>query len=240
MTNSYDLWESTKSIKTAFPERTKRMNEVTKPEITIALIGLRGTGKSVLLRALAIAFGASAPETVIVPPTKQSFLGKLFSAAPNVPSPGRNVDEVQTLEMETNGFRLKFADCRAEPGYIQKYKDKMGRIDGAVLVVDPSLGADHRIRDSLGMHDVSEAQRAGASEFIVFLNMYDVLRDDEVFDLTEMEVREQLNSRGLSGDSLPVIRGSALAAVSDAGEKPMTPGRKAIADLVAAIESQVS
>jgi len=216
------------------------MNEVTKPEINIALIGLRDTGKSSLLRALRAASGASTPETAIVPPAKQSFMGKLFRAAPNVPSPGQNVDEVQTLGMETNSSHLKFADCRNEPGYIQKCKDNLGRIDGAVLVVDPMLGVDHKIRDHFGMSDVSEAQRAGASEFVVFINKFDFVQDDELFDLTEMDVREGLNSRGLSGDSLPVIRGSALAAVSEAGEKEMARWRKAIADLIVAVESQFS
>src|SRR5690606_23800747 len=105
-------------------------------------------------------------------------------------------------------------------------------MDGAILVVSAADGPMPQTREHILL-----ARQVGVPALVVYLNKVDMVDDEELLELVELEVRELLSSYEFPGDEIPVIRGSALAALED--REPDTIGRKSILELMEAVDSYV-
>jgi elongation factor Tu len=105
------------------------------------------------------------------------------------------------------------------------------QMDGAILVVSAADGPMPQTREHILL-----ARQVGVPSLVVFLNKVDMVDDPELVDLVEMEVRELLSSYNFPGDDIPVIRGSALAALD--GTNPSL-GKDKILELMAAVDSYI-
>jgi elongation factor Tu len=105
------------------------------------------------------------------------------------------------------------------------------QMDGAILVVSAADGPMPQTREHILL-----ARQVGVPALVVFMNKVDMVDDPELLDLVEMEVRELLSSYQFPGDTIPIIRGSALAALE--GKTPEI-GKEAILKLMAAVDEYI-
>jgi elongation factor Tu len=104
-------------------------------------------------------------------------------------------------------------------------------MDGAILVVNAADGPMPQTREHILL-----ARQVGVPAIVVFLNKVDQVDDEELLELVEMEVRELLSSYDFPGDDIPIVKGSALAALEDSNEET---GKNAILELMAAVDSYI-
>jgi elongation factor Tu len=104
-------------------------------------------------------------------------------------------------------------------------------MDGAVLVVSAADGPMPQTREHILL-----ARQVGVPALVVFMNKVDQVDDEELLELVEMEIRELLSSYEFPGDDIPIIKGSALAALEDSNEEI---GKKAITELMDAVDSYI-
>jgi elongation factor Tu len=105
------------------------------------------------------------------------------------------------------------------------------QMDGAILVVSAADGPMPQTREHILL-----ARQVGVPALCVFMNKVDQVDDEELLELVEMEIRELLSSYDFPGDDIPIVRGSALAALEDSNE---TIGREAITALMEAVDSYI-
>jgi len=105
------------------------------------------------------------------------------------------------------------------------------QMDGAILVVSAADGPMPQTREHILL-----ARQVGVPAIVVFLNKVDQVDDEELLELVELEVRELLSSYEFPGDDIPVIKGSALAALEDSDEAT---GKNAILELMAAVDDYI-
>ena len=105
------------------------------------------------------------------------------------------------------------------------------QMDGAILVVSAADGPMPQTREHILL-----ARQVGVPALCVFMNKVDQVDDEELLELVEMEIRELLSSYDFPGDDVPIVRGSALAALEDSNE---TIGREAIIALMAAVDGYI-
>ena len=107
-------------------------------------------------------------------------------------------------------------------------------MDGAILVVAAPDGPMPQTREHILL-----ARQVGVPRMVVYLNKVDQLDDEELLDLVELEVRELLSDQDFDGDNLPVIRGSALAALESDSTDPSAAEYESIVELMAAVDEYV-
>ena len=105
------------------------------------------------------------------------------------------------------------------------------QMDGAILVVAATDGPMPQTREHILL-----ARQVGVPHIVVFINKVDQVKDKELVDLVEEEVRELLKKYEFPGDKIPVIRGSALTALENPGDAEAT---KPLADLLKALDDYV-
>jgi elongation factor Tu len=105
------------------------------------------------------------------------------------------------------------------------------QMDGAILVVSAADGAMPQTREHILL-----ARQVGVPALCVFMNKVDQVDDEELLELVEMEIRELLSSYEFPGDDIPIVKGSALAALEDSDEKI---GKEAIKELMAAVDAYI-
>jgi elongation factor Tu len=135
------------------------------------------------------------------------------------------------VEYETQKRHYAHVDCPGHADYVKNMITGAAQMDGAILVVSAADGPMPQTREHIVL-----ARQVGVPSLVVFLNKVDMVDDPELLDLVEMEVRELLTSYGFPGDEVPVIRGSALAALEDRDEKI---GKEAILKLMEAVDSYI-
>ena len=128
---------------------------------------------------------------------------------------------VSHLEYESDKRHYAHIDCPGHADYIKNMITGAAQMDGAILVVSAVDGPMPQTREHILL-----ARQVGVPAIVVFLNKVDLVDDKELVDLVETEVRELLKKYEFPGDTTPVIRGSALAALNsksadDAGAKPI-------------------
>ena len=133
------------------------------------------------------------------------------------------------VEYESDRRHYAHVDCPGHADYIKNMITGAAQMDGAILVVSATDGPMPQTREHILL-----ARQVGVPGIIVFLNKADAIDDPEMFDISEMEVRDLLNKYGFPGDDVPVLKGSALKALEgDMGEY----GEPAIEKLVEAMDS---
>ncbi len=117
-------------------------------------------------------------------------------------------------------------DCPGHADYVKNMITGAAQMDGAILVCSAADGPMPQTREHILL-----ARQVGVPAIVVFLNKVDQVDDAELLELVELEVRELLSSYDFPGDDIPVVKGSALAALEDSDKKI---GEDAIRELMAA------
>ena len=133
------------------------------------------------------------------------------------------------LQTEQRGY--EFVDCPSHADYVKAIITGAARMDGAVLVVSMADGPMPHTREHIRL-----ARQVGVSSIVVFLNKADLVDDPELTELVAVEVRELLSRYGFPGDEVPMVKGSALAALQGANSEA---GADSISALLAAVEQHI-
>jgi elongation factor Tu len=132
------------------------------------------------------------------------------------------------VEYETKNRHYAHVDCPGHADYVKNMITGAAQMDGAILVVSAADGPMPQTREHILL-----ARQVGVPALVVFMNKCDMVDDPELLDLVELEVRELLSKYEFPGDTIPIIRGSALMALE--GKSPEL-GHDAILKLMAAVD----
>jgi elongation factor Tu len=133
------------------------------------------------------------------------------------------------VEYQTQKRHYAHVDCPGHADYIKNMITGAAQMDGAILVVSAADGPMPQTREHILL-----ARQVGVPALVVWLNKVDMVDDKELLDLVELEVRELLTKYEFPGDKIPIVKGSALAALEGRDEEI---GKKAILELMAAVDS---
>jgi elongation factor Tu len=135
------------------------------------------------------------------------------------------------VEYSTEGRHYAHVDCPGHADYVKNMITGAAQMDGAILVVSAADGPMPQTREHILL-----ARQVGVPAIVVYLNKVDQVDDPELLELVELEVRELLSSYEFPGDDIPIIKGSALAALEDGDEEA---GKKTIGELMEAVDSYI-
>ena len=135
------------------------------------------------------------------------------------------------VEYETGNRHYAHVDCPGHADYVKNMITGAAQMDGAILVVSAADGPMPQTREHILL-----ARQVGVPALCVFMNKVDQVDDEELLELVEMEIRELLSSYEFPGDDIPIVKGSALAALEDSDEKI---GKEAIKELMAAVDAYI-
>jgi len=133
------------------------------------------------------------------------------------------------VEYTTEARHYAHVDCPGHADYVKNMITGAAQMDGAILVVSAADGPMPQTREHILL-----ARQVGVPAIVVFLNKCDMVDDPELLELVEMEVRELLSKYKFPGDTIPIIRGSALAALENKDPKM---GHDAILELMKAVDT---
>ena len=135
------------------------------------------------------------------------------------------------VEYETENRHYAHVDCPGHADYVKNMITGAAQMDGAILVVSAADGPMPQTREHILL-----ARQVGVPALCVFMNKVDQVDDEELLELVEMEIRELLSSYDFPGDDIPIVKGSALAALEDSNEEI---GRKAILELMKEVDAYI-
>jgi elongation factor Tu len=135
------------------------------------------------------------------------------------------------VEYETKQRHYAHVDCPGHADYVKNMITGAAQMDGAILVVSAADGPMPQTREHILL-----ARQVGVPSLVVFLNKVDMVDDPELLELVELEVRELLSSYQFPGDTIPIVKGSALMALED--KKPEL-GKEAILKLMEAVDAYI-
>jgi elongation factor Tu len=193
-----------------------------KPHCNIGTIGHVDHGKTTLTAAITMVLAKSGGATA------KAYAD--IDAAPEEKARGITINTAH-VEYETANRHYAHVDCPGHADYVKNMITGAAQMDGAILVVSAADGPMPQTREHILL-----ARQVGVPALVVFMNKVDMVDDAELLDLVEMEVRELLSSYQFPGDDIPIIKGSALAAVE--GKTPEI-GENAILELMAAVDSYI-
>ncbi len=133
------------------------------------------------------------------------------------------------VEYETEARHYAHVDCPGHADYVKNMITGAAQMDGAILVVSATDGPMPQTREHILL-----ARQVGVPQLVVFMNKVDLVDDAEILELVELEIRELLSSYDFDGDNIPVIPGSAAAALQD---KTPEIGHDAVLKLMQAVDS---
>ena len=200
----------------------KQKFERTKPHCNIGTIGHVDHGKTSLTAAITKVLAESG--------------GAEFSAydqidkAPEERARGITISTAH-VEYETDGRHYAHVDCPGHADYVKNMITGAAQMDGAILVVSAADGPMPQTREHILL-----ARQVGVPALVVFLNKCDQVDDEELLELVEMEVRELLSSYEFPGDDIPIVKGSALAALEESSEDL---GKNAILELMSEVDKYI-
>ena len=196
--------------------------ERTKPHCNVGTIGHVDHGKTTLTAAITKIL-AAAGGAEFVP----------FDAIDKAPEERARGITIATahVEYETSARHYAHVDCPGHADYVKNMITGAAQMDGAILVVSAADGPMPQTREHILL-----ARQVGVPALVVYLNKVDQVDDEELLDLVELEVRELLLSYEFPGDEVPVIRGSALAALEDGDA---TQGEASVQALMAAVDEYI-
>ena len=196
--------------------------ERTKPHVNIGTIGHVDHGKTTLTAAITITLAKSGGATA------KAYAD--IDAAPEEKARGITINTAH-VEYETANRHYAHVDCPGHADYVKNMITGAAQMDGAILVVSAADGPMPQTREHILL-----ARQVGVPALVVFLNKVDMVDDAELLELVEMEVRDLLSSYNFPGDEIPIIKGSALAAVED---RDAAIGQDAILELMKAVDEYI-
>ncbi len=188
--------------------------ERNKPHVNVGTIGHVDHGKTTLTAAITKQFGEFKAYDMI-------------DAAPEERARGITISTAH-VEYETDARHYAHVDCPGHADYVKNMITGAAQMDGAILVVNAADGPMPQTREHILL-----ARQVGVPSLVVFLNKVDQVDDPELLELVEMEVRELLSSYEFPGDDIPIISGSALAALEGRDNEI---GENKIAELMSAVD----
>ncbi len=191
--------------------------ERTKPHVNIGTIGHVDHGKTTLTAAITKQFGEF-----------QSY--DSIDAAPEERARGITISTAH-VEYETDARHYAHVDCPGHADYVKNMITGAAQMDGTILVVSAADGPMPQTREHILL-----GRQVGIPHMVVFLNKVDQVDDEELLELVELEVRELLSAYDYPGDDIPIIAGSALAALED---RDPAIGAEKIAELMAAVDAAI-
>ena len=200
----------------------KEKFERTKPHCNIGTIGHVDHGKTTLTAAITKVLAESG--------------GAEFTAYDQIdkaPEERERGITIATAHVEyiTEGRHYAHVDCPGHADYVKNMITGAAQMDGAILVVSAADGPMPQTREHILL-----ARQVGVPSLVVFLNKVDQVDDPELLELVEMELRELLSSYDFPGDDIPIISGSALAALEDGDEET---GKNSILKLMEAVDNYI-
>jgi len=135
------------------------------------------------------------------------------------------------VEYETENRHYAHVDCPGHADYVKNMITGAAQMDGAILVVSAADGPMPQTREHILL-----ARQVGVPALAVFMNKVDQVDDEELLELVEMEIRELLSSYDFPGDDIPIVKGSALAALEDSDS---TIGSDAIKELMSQVDAYI-
>jgi elongation factor Tu len=193
-----------------------------KPHCNIGTIGHVDHGKTTLTAAitkvLSTAEGSSANFTAY----------DQIDKAPEEKERGITISTAH-VEYETPNRHYAHVDCPGHADYVKNMITGAAQMDGAILVVNAADGPMPQTREHILL-----ARQVGVPSIVVFLNKVDTVKDAELLELVEEEIRELLTSYKYPGDKTPIIKGSALSAVEGKDDEI---GKNAILELMKAVDT---
>ena len=193
-----------------------------KPHCNIGTIGHVDHGKTTLTAAitkvLAETGGATAMDYAQI------------DKAPEEKERGITISTAH-VEYQTEKRHYAHVDCPGQADYVKNMITGAAQMDGAILVVSAADGPMPQTKEHILL-----ARQVGVPSIVVFMNKVDQVDDPELLDLVEMEVRELLSKYEFDGDNIPIVKGSALAAIEGTNEET---GKKAILELMAKVDEYI-
>ena len=196
--------------------------ERTKPHCNVGTIGHVDHGKTTLTAAI----------TKVLAETG----GAEFAAydqidkAPEEKARGITISTAH-VEYETANRHYAHVDCPGHADYVKNMITGAAQMDGAILVVSAADGPMPQTREHILL-----ARQVGVPALVVYLNKVDQVDDEELLELVELEVRELLSSYEFPGDDIPIVKGSALAALEDGDAAT---GRESVVELMQAVDDYI-
>ncbi len=203
----------------------KQKFERTKPHVNIGTIGHVDHGKTTLTAAIT--------KYLALQGKAQFEDYASIDKAPEERERGITINTAH-VEYETDARHYAHVDCPGHADYIKNMITGAAQMDGAILVIAATDGPMAQTREHILL-----ARQVGVPAIVVFLNKVDLLDDEELLELVEMEVRELLSKYDFPGDDLPVIRGSALNALTCESEDPNDPNYACIKELMDAVDNYI-
>ena len=197
--------------------------ERSKPHVTVGTIGHVDHGKTTLTAAITKVLGLQG----LAEATDFDQIDK----APEEKERGITIATAH-IEYETANRHYAHVDCPGHADYVKNMITGAAQMDGAILVVSAADGPMPQTREHILL-----ARQVNVPHLVVFLNKIDQVDDEELVELVEMEIRELLDSYDFPGNDIPIVKGSALAAMesssTDAADEAFTP----IQELMEAVDS---
>src|SRR6201987_4877045 len=194
--------------------------ERTKPHCNIGTIGHVDHGKTTLTAAITKVLAETGGATY----TAYDQIDK----APEEKARGITISTAH-VEYETKNRHYAHVDCPGHADYVKNMITGAAQMDGAILVVAATDGPMPQTREHILL-----ARQVGVPGIVVFLNKCDMVDDPELLELVELEVRELLKSYQFPGDTIPVVRGSALKALEGDAK-----WEKSILELMEAVDKNI-
>ena len=196
--------------------------ERTRPHCNVGTIGHVDHGKTTLTAAITRILGEQGGAEFV------SFAE--IDKAPEERERGITIATAH-VEYQTEKRHYAHVDCPGHADYVKNMITGAAQMDGAILVVSAADGPMPQTREHILL-----ARQVGVPALVVYMNKVDMVDDEEILELVELEVRELLSAYEFPGDDIPVIQGSALAALEDGDTAT---GRDSIMELMAAVDDYV-
>ena len=200
----------------------KEKFERNKPHCNIGTIGHVDHGKTTLTAAItkvmAETYGGAAVDFANI------------DKAPEERERGITISTAH-VEYETDKRHYAHVDCPGHADYVKNMITGAAQVDGAILVVNAADGPMPQTREHILL-----ARQVGVPALVVYMNKVDQVDDEEILELVELEVRELLSSYDFDGDNIPIVKGSALAALEGRDDNI---GKDSIIALMEAVDEHI-
>jgi elongation factor Tu len=200
----------------------KEKFERNKPHCNIGTIGHVDHGKTTLTAAITKVLGEASGGEVVA-----------FDQIDKAPEERERGITISTahVEYETENRHYAHVDCPGHADYVKNMITGAAQMDGGILVVSAADGPMPQTREHILL-----ARQVGVPALVVYMNKVDQVDDEELIELVEMEIRELLSSYDFPGDDIPIVKGSALAALEGRDDEI---GKNSILELMAAVDEYI-
>jgi len=197
----------------------------TKPHVNVGTMGHVDHGKTTLTAAITKVLGMEGGAEFVA--------YDQIDKAPEERARGITIS-IAHVEYQTKARHYAHVDMPGHRDYIKNMITGAAQVDGAILVVSAPDGPMPQTKEHVLL-----ARQVEVPSIVVFLNKVDMMDDPELLELVEMELRELLSKYGYPGDTTPIVRGSAKAALDSTSKDPKAPEYKCIHELMDAVDSYV-